>query len=468
MPKAKKGRKGRRGADSDSDDGGGAGGAGSAGEGGEPLALSRKAARKAEKEKRAGDRKVSMERGGKNDGGASDKKKMRKKQELKVEAGLGPGVGGRKEKKQSSGAGKTVLELGRKSAKAELAEQRAIKRERWRQAALLVQRAQRMRACRRTYRRQRGAIVVVQSLVRTALAMMRVLAIYDELLGPEEWVTDDEGSEGEEEEEEEEAETAEERARREAAEASGRVGVAAAAAAAAAATAAAAAALAPTDLVRWAKKEQVRTADIHLESDAMREARQAHDRRLFAASLTDALRLWFRSAATEQVREERAQAALAAIRRRLGEAALLAAAEAREESALRSELQRSGKRSSALARFAGEAEERGRQGALMAKMAQFTQRAKGNSKAIASTYTYKADFADNKRMRSIVHHWGAGGGGSHYMMAGGKQFQKGNRVKGVVSRHSRQGAKLQANRAKATGRMRNQKSSQKKKGQQLM
>jgi len=45
-----------------------------------------------------------------------------------------------------------------------------------------------------------------------------------------------------------------------------------------------------------------------------------------------------------------------------------------------------------------------------------------------------------------VHHWGAGGGGSHYHTAGSKQFQKGVRIKGVISRHSKQGAKMQAAR----------------------
>lgn len=59
------------------------------------------------------------------------------------------------------------------------------------------------------------------------------------------------------------------------------------------------------------------------------------------------------------------------------------------------------------------------------------------------------DKPDNKAMRAIVHHWGGGGGGSHYHLAGGKQYNKGNKVKGVVLRHSRQGAKLQAARNKA-------------------
>lgn len=73
----------------------------------------------------------------------------------------------------------------------------------------------------------------------------------------------------------------------------------------------------------------------------------------------------------------------------------------------------------------------------------------GASKAISSNYTHKADAADNKHARAVVHHWGAGGGGSHYHMAGSRQYQKGQKVKGVVLRHSRQGARLQAERNKA-------------------
>ena len=43
--------------------------------------------------------------------------------------------------------------------------------------------------------------------------------------------------------------------------------------------------------------------------------------------------------------------------------------------------------------------------------------------------------------------------GAHYTMAGSRQFQKGVRVKGAISRHSKQGARLgAARRAKAAGR----------------
>ena len=74
---------------------------------------------------------------------------------------------------------------------------------------------------------------------------------------------------------------------------------------------------------------------------------------------------------------------------------------------------------------------------------------RGSSKALAAQFTTKAQFADNAARRAVVHHWGAGGGGSHYHTAGSKQFLKGVRVKGVVSRHSKQGAKTQAARVQA-------------------
>jgi pre-60S factor REI1 len=73
----------------------------------------------------------------------------------------------------------------------------------------------------------------------------------------------------------------------------------------------------------------------------------------------------------------------------------------------------------------------------------------GASKALSANYTHKADAADNKHARAVVHHWGAGGGGSHYNMAGSRQYQKGQKIKGVVLRHSRQGARLQAERNKS-------------------
>ncbi|KAL1498525.1 hypothetical protein AB1Y20_013846 [Prymnesium parvum] len=72
--------------------------------------------------------------------------------------------------------------------------------------------------------------------------------------------------------------------------------------------------------------------------------------------------------------------------------------------------------------------------------------AKGQSKALAASFHFKADEAYNKRAHAIVHHWGAGGGGSHYHMAGSRAFHRGKQ-KGMVLRHSRQGAKMQAARA---------------------
>lgn len=56
-------------------------------------------------------------------------------------------------------------------------------------------------------------------------------------------------------------------------------------------------------------------------------------------------------------------------------------------------------------------------------------------------YYTKPQAADNAANRAVVHHTA-----SKNAMAGSKQFQKGVRVKGVVSRHSKQGIKLQAKR----------------------
>merc|ERR1712190_415810 len=55
----------------------------------------------------------------------------------------------------------------------------------------------------------------------------------------------------------------------------------------------------------------------------------------------------------------------------------------------------------------------------------------------------------NMKVWHNLHMWGGGGGGSHYWGAGSKQYNKGNKIKGVILRHSRQGAKLQAARNKA-------------------
>ena len=57
------------------------------------------------------------------------------------------------------------------------------------------------------------------------------------------------------------------------------------------------------------------------------------------------------------------------------------------------------------------------------------------SKALPSQYVHKEDAAFDARRAENIHHRS-----SHYVMAGGVQFQRGVRVKGVVSRHSRQAA----------------------------
>ena len=57
------------------------------------------------------------------------------------------------------------------------------------------------------------------------------------------------------------------------------------------------------------------------------------------------------------------------------------------------------------------------------------------SKAIASQYYHKKDMVHDITANANRHHTS-----SHYVMAGGVQFQRGCRVKGVVSRHSRQAA----------------------------
>ena len=71
------------------------------------------------------------------------------------------------------------------------------------------------------------------------------------------------------------------------------------------------------------------------------------------------------------------------------------------------------------------------------------------SKALPGQYHYKADAAHNAATSAIRHHFGAGGGGSHYHMAGSKQFQKGLRLDGIVSRHSRQAAVRNGKKSKA-------------------
>jgi hypothetical protein len=75
--------------------------------------------------------------------------------------------------------------------------------------------------------------------------------------------------------------------------------------------------------------------------------------------------------------------------------------------------------------------ERNMRNGLLVRSSMF---AKGNSKALSSQFVFKQDAADNAQNRAIVHHWGAGGGGSHFNLGSSKQFQKGNKVKGIVQR----------------------------------
>lgn len=75
--------------------------------------------------------------------------------------------------------------------------------------------------------------------------------------------------------------------------------------------------------------------------------------------------------------------------------------------------------------------------------------AKGNSKALPGQYVYRPDAADDTRKRANIHHTG-----SHYHMAASRSMNFG-RQKGLLARHSSQGARLQATRmaAKETARM---------------
>jgi len=65
-------------------------------------------------------------------------------------------------------------------------------------------------------------------------------------------------------------------------------------------------------------------------------------------------------------------------------------------------------------------------------------------KALPSQYEHKADTTHDKTADAVRHHTS-----SHYHMAGGVQFQRGVRVKGVVSRHSKQAAIRNGKKSKA-------------------
>mmetsp|Transcript_6138 Transcript_6138/g.15140 ORF Transcript_6138/g.15140 Transcript_6138/m.15140 type:complete len:89 (+) Transcript_6138:2-268(+) len=66
------------------------------------------------------------------------------------------------------------------------------------------------------------------------------------------------------------------------------------------------------------------------------------------------------------------------------------------------------------------------------------------SKALPAQYQHKADTTHDKTASAVRHHTG-----SHYHMAGSVQFQRGVRVKGVVSRHSKQAAVRNGKKSKA-------------------
>jgi len=83
---------------------------------------------------------------------------------------------------------------------------------------------------------------------------------------------------------------------------------------------------------------------------------------------------------------------------------------------------------------------------LQRQLAHYACAAKEGSKAGgAALFAHKPGHADNAENRAIVHHWGGGGGGSHYWCAAAKTAQKG-KEKGLSSRHSKQGQRLQASR----------------------
>ena len=56
------------------------------------------------------------------------------------------------------------------------------------------------------------------------------------------------------------------------------------------------------------------------------------------------------------------------------------------------------------------------------------------SKAIASQYLHPKNDTFNKHRQAVLHHWGNGGGGSHFHMSASKQFLKGVRISGVKQR----------------------------------
>jgi len=59
---------------------------------------------------------------------------------------------------------------------------------------------------------------------------------------------------------------------------------------------------------------------------------------------------------------------------------------------------------------------------------------KYNKKGIASQFTHKSRESFNKTIYAEKHHWGAGGGGSHYNMAASKQQLKGFNIRNIKQR----------------------------------
>ena len=57
-----------------------------------------------------------------------------------------------------------------------------------------------------------------------------------------------------------------------------------------------------------------------------------------------------------------------------------------------------------------------------------------NKKAIPSQFIHKDFNTFNKKRQANLHHWGNGGGGSHFHMSAPKQFLKGLRISGIKQR----------------------------------
>lgn len=83
-----------------------------------------------------------------------------------------------------------------------------------------------------------------------------------------------------------------------------------------------------------------------------------------------------------------------------------------------------------------EMEQRKHEGSFNQQLVKSFQQEGLGSKALPSQYVHKQEAAFDARRAANVHHTS-----SHYVMAGGVQFQRGVRVKGVVSRHSKQAAR---------------------------